>query len=49
MNYEPGHRTAMAVRANSLQRLGTNSDNLNSRGFYTSDAAHTSKKLQSQE
>ena len=28
-------------KANSLRRLGTNSYNLNSRGFYTSDAART--------
>jgi alkyl sulfatase BDS1-like metallo-beta-lactamase superfamily hydrolase len=46
LTVEPGHRTAMAVKANSLQRLGTNSDNLNARGFYNSDAARTLKKLQ---
>ena len=46
---EPGHKTALAVRANSLQRLGTNSLNLNARGFYTSDAVRTGKKLQDRE
>lgn len=46
LTVQPGHQTALAVKANSLLRLGTNSDNLNSRGFYTSDAARTSKKLQ---
>jgi len=49
LTVQPGHKTAMAVKANSLQRLGTNSGNLNSRGFYTSDAARTVKKLQAQE
>jgi uncharacterized sulfatase len=49
LTVEPGHITALAVKANSLQRLGTNSENLNSRGFYTSDAARTIKKLQGQE
>ena len=49
LTVEPGHQTAQAVKANSLQRLGTNSENLNARGFYTSDAARTKKKLQSEE
>jgi alkyl sulfatase BDS1-like metallo-beta-lactamase superfamily hydrolase len=49
LTVEPGHQAALAVKANSLQRLGTNSDNLNSRGFYTSDAARTAKKLQGKE
>jgi uncharacterized sulfatase len=49
LTVQPGHKTSLAVKANSLQRLGINSDNLNSRGFYTSDAARTVKKLQSQE
>ena len=49
LTVQPGHQTALAVKANSLQRLGANSDNLNSRGFYISDAARTGKKLQSQE
>jgi uncharacterized sulfatase len=49
LTVHPGHQTALAVKANSLQRMGSNSDNLNSRGFYTSDAARTAKKLQVQE
>jgi alkyl sulfatase BDS1-like metallo-beta-lactamase superfamily hydrolase len=45
---QPDHPTALAVKANSLERLGKNSDNMNARGFYSSDAARTSKKLQGQ-
>jgi alkyl sulfatase BDS1-like metallo-beta-lactamase superfamily hydrolase len=48
LTVEPGHLTAIAVKANSLERLGKNSDNLNARGFYNSDAARTSKRLQGQ-
>jgi len=42
---EPGHQSSLAKKTNSLQRLGTNSENLNAMGFYTSDAARTGKKL----
>jgi alkyl sulfatase BDS1-like metallo-beta-lactamase superfamily hydrolase len=47
LTVEPGHKGAMAVKVNSLERLGANSDNANSKGFYKSDAARTNKLLQS--
>ena len=42
---QPSHRTALAVKANSLERLGSNSCNLNARGFYLSDSQRTVQKL----
>jgi alkyl sulfatase BDS1-like metallo-beta-lactamase superfamily hydrolase len=44
---QPDHKVAIAVKANSLERLGRNSYNTNSRGFYKSDASRTARKLES--
>jgi alkyl sulfatase BDS1-like metallo-beta-lactamase superfamily hydrolase len=47
LTIQPNHRVAIAVKANSLERLASNSYNTNSRGFYKSDASRTAKKLES--
>lgn len=45
LTVDSAHQTALAVKANSLERLGNNSDNLNARGFYISDSLRTRNKL----